>query len=264
MACWQSQVRFDQRIAELVYLDWKMDVKEEDILGDAVADHWYYRAKTAAMLRVLGKSTYPTVFDVGAGSGVFSKALLADGRAEEAFCIDPAYPEDRKTYHEGRGLNFLRSPPSAKADLVLMMDVLEHVEDDDALLATYVDQLKPGGKVFVTVPAFQSLWSGHDVFLEHYRRYRRTEVDDLLGRAGLKVRFSCYFYGSLFPIAYLKRSFDRMRLDQGAVEPKSDLSLAPKPLNELLVYFHLAELAVMFPWNKFAGLSVVCLGEKAR
>ncbi|MEO0983165.1 MAG: class I SAM-dependent methyltransferase [Pseudomonadota bacterium] len=239
-----------------------MDIKEDEILGDRVSDHWYYRAKGRVLLRAIGPVIRQTLVDVGAGSGVFSKLLLEEGRAKAAYCVDPGYARDKDEKVAGRPLHFRREWSGDKADLVLMMDVLEHVDDDFALLTEYSDPLRPGAEVFVTVPAFQSLWSGHDVFLEHRKRYRREEVDALMARAGLKVKVSRYFYGGLFPVAYVKRRGDRKRLEQGAIQAKSDLSMAPPLLNAALTAAHDVERWLVYPWNKVMGLSVVCLAEK--
>ncbi len=239
-----------------------MDVKEDEILGEGVSEHWYYRAKGRVLLRTIGPAIRKTLVDVGAGSGVFSKLLLNTGRAGAAYCIDPAYAEERDETVGGRPLRFRRSLADAAADLVLMMDVLEHVDDDFALLSAYSDGLKPGAEIFVTVPAFQSLWSGHDVFLDHRRRYRREEVDALMARAGLEIKVSRYFYGGLFPIAYWKRRADRKRLETGAIEAKSDLAPAPPILNAALTAAHDLERWLVYPWNTVMGLSVVCLAEK--
>ncbi len=58
-----------------------------------------------------------------------------------------------------------------------MMDVIEHVEDDVGLVRGYVDKVAGGTRFIVTVPALMWLWSGHDVFLEHYRRYTLTSIE---------------------------------------------------------------------------------------
>ena len=239
-----------------------MDVKEEDILGERVADHWYYRAKGRMMLSTLGRKPRNRVLDVGAGSGVFSKLMLDGQRADEAICVDPAYREEFEEDRAGRRLAFRREKPSDDADLVLMMDVLEHVDDDLGLLKAYSDDLPSRAEVFITVTAFQSLWSGHDVFLEHRRRYRLEEVEDLVQRAGLEVSKGRYFYGGLFPVAFWKRGADRKKLQKGELEAKSDLAPAPAWLNGLLVAAHEVERLVVYPWNRTAGLSVVCLARK--
>ena len=71
----------------------------------------------------------------------------------------------------------------SRADLLLYMDVLEHVDDDLGLLTAYLDQLERGGRVLITVPAFDFLWSNHDIFLEHKRRYTLKQVEALNGLA---------------------------------------------------------------------------------
>src|SRR3546814_19735603 len=64
------------------------------------------------------------------------------------------------------------------------MDVLEHVEDDAGLLRTYLDKAPPQAQAVITVPAFQFLWSHHDVFLEHHRRYTLKTLSRVVERAG--------------------------------------------------------------------------------
>jgi hypothetical protein len=79
-----------------------------------------------------------------------------------------------------------------------MMDVLEHIHDDAYFLAEAIKKLTGGGFVFITVPAFQFLFSAHDVFLKHCRRYNRKQLLALLDAQGLKVERCHYFYASLF------------------------------------------------------------------
>jgi len=147
-----------------------MDVKEQDILGDLINHHWYYRAKGAAMTRLLAGAPVRHVLDVGAGSGVFSRLLLDQG-AIEATCVDPAYPSEHTEMQGGKPIRFVHVAANSDADTVLLMDVLEHVDDDTGLLREYVQNAAPGTRFLITVPAFMWMWSGHDVFLEHRRRY---------------------------------------------------------------------------------------------
>ena len=69
-----------------------MDLKEEHLLGDQVGSHWYYQSKLAALRRAIADVPVTSVLDVGAGSGFFARALLADGKAQAATCVDPNYP----------------------------------------------------------------------------------------------------------------------------------------------------------------------------
>ncbi len=240
-----------------------MDLKEEEILGAAIVDHWYYRSKGAALRSLLKGLPAGRLVDVGAGSGIFSKQLLEHGLAAEAYCIDPYYSEERDETHAGRPLSFRRVlEPSGRADLVLMMDVLEHVDDDLALLTQYSKDLASGARVAITVPAFTFLWSGHDVFLEHRRRYSLAELEDLVRRAGLEIERGRYFFGLIFPLVAVLRLLESRRVKRGDLQPASSLRKAPEPLNSLLVAAHALERIILFPINRMAGLTAFCLARK--
>lgn len=230
-----------------------MDLKEEQILGDSIYGHWYYVSKGRALCAFLGGIRANEVLDVGAGSGIFSKTLLDSGIVKGAICVDPYYKEDRSVGHNGKPITFLRGVKSVPQNLVLMMDVLEHVDDDAALLKQYLPQ--KGGYVLITVPAFRFLWSGHDVFLEHKRRYTAAGIEDAARRAGLEVVKTRYFFGLLFPAIAAIRTLKRAR----HAPAKSDLKPCPAWLNRALIFIHDFERKTLFPLNKLAGLSVFCL-----
>ena len=238
-----------------------MDLKEEDILGPTIKDHWYYVSKARALRKICGDRPVAEVLDVGAGSGVFSRQLLDWGIAARGVCVDPGYEVEREESHNGRPLTFVRGLDSVTQELILMMDVLEHVDDDLGLLKQYTETMPPAGRVLITVPAFQSLWSGHDEFLEHRRRYRLSEVEDLVRRAGLKVERSCYFFGLLFPVAAAIRLIARRRLATGDLTPQSSLRPAGPITNKLLIRMHDVERTTLFFANRLAGLSVFCLAR---
>ncbi|MBN9536787.1 MAG: methyltransferase domain-containing protein, partial [Alphaproteobacteria bacterium] len=139
-----------------------MDLKEEDILGDAIDRHWYYRSKAAALRRAVSGLAPRRLLDIGAGSGFFSRHLLAATPAESALCVDIGYPADRDDQVAGKPVRFRRDTGPTDCDLVLMMDVLEHVDDDRSLVRHYAGKVPAGAHFLVTVPAFSFLWSGHD------------------------------------------------------------------------------------------------------
>ena len=107
-----------------------MDLKEIEVLGPDVGKHWYYTSKARAMRQFLGTHMPSTVLDVGAGSGFFSRFLLANPATREAWCVDPGYASEHDELESGKPIRFRRSIAQVDADLVLMMDVLEHVDDD--------------------------------------------------------------------------------------------------------------------------------------
>jgi hypothetical protein len=183
--------------------------------------------------------------------------LLERTKCEEATCVDPAYEQDHDEIVNGKVLRFRRGYDARDFDLILLMDVLEHVDDDVGLLKDVVASVSPGTPVFITVPAFGFLWSAHDVFLEHRRRYSAAMLDRTMTNAGVKVDRIRYFYLTIFPIALLVRLLTRERdPDKG-----SDLRPAPAAVGWLLKRFLKAERQLVFPINRLAGLSVVGIGR---
>jgi SAM-dependent methyltransferase len=119
-----------------------------------------------------------------------------------------------------------------KFDVITMLDVIEHVEQDLESLINVRALLRPHGRLLVTVPAFQFLWSGHDVINEHKRRYTKAELRGKLERAGFKVELISYCNAALFlPIAAVRLA--RRRFGSTA-ETKTDLGIVPEPVNALL------------------------------
>ena len=237
-----------------------MDIKEEGLIRGDIGQHWYYRAKLAATRRLIGSTPARALLDVGAGLGFYSRALLRDTGLAEAVCIDPGYPADRDEVVDGKTLSFRRHLERSPADLVLMMDVLEHVPDDIALAREYVDMVASGTRFLVTVPAFMWLWSGHDLFLEHYRRYTLAEIERTLVVAGLRIERGCYFYGALLPLVAATRLAGRLRAAKDA-EPASQMREFGKLLNTVFSLVCAAELPV-FRFNRVAGLTAMVCAVK--
>jgi len=235
-----------------------VDLKEEDILGDKIHEHWYYVSKGRAVHKFLGDIRSDGVLDVGAGSGVFSKQLLDNNICQSAVCVDPNYKQEIQEMHNGKPIEFVKSAERTTQKLTLMMDVLEHVEDDVALLMEYADTMPNDGKILITVPAFQFMWSGHDVFLEHYRRYTIKTIEKTITDAGLKPIKSRYFFGSLFPVIAAIRLIKYKEIH----ESRSELKLYSGWFNKVLIVIHDFERISVFRFNKAFGLSVFCLCEK--
>lgn len=239
-----------------------MDLKEEHILGGQLANHWYYISKARALKCFLDGIKAPEVLDIGAGSGFFSRWLLDADICQSAVCVDPGYPEPiQQTQHNGKELTFTQSIPQVDQELILMMDVLEHVEDDVALLKQYTQHMPPHGHVLITVPAFQSLWSGHDVFLEHYRRYNKRQLEETIQAAGLKILRTDYFFATLLPLVALSRLINRLLVKSGSLSAKSDLKSYPATINHILTLIHDLERKTLFPLNRLGGLTIFSLAK---
>lgn len=239
-----------------------MDVKEEALFGEAVAAHWYYIAKGRALRDWLKGFYAPCVLDIGAGSGIFSKQLLDAGICDRAVCVDMNYAQPHEEMHHGKLIAFVREAPPLAERLVLMMDVLEHVDDAPGLLRQYTQNMDAQSRVVITVPAFPFLWSGHDVFLEHKRRYTMKSLQAAVEEAGLEVVRMRYFFGLLFLPVAVMRILRNLRMKAGTLEPKSEMKLAPGWLNSLLVAVHEMERKALFPVNRLGGITLFCMCKK--
>lgn len=232
-----------------------MDLKEEKLLGGSVSEHWYYRAKSEALDRVIGPMP-ATVLDVGAGAGFFSRHLLDRGVGCST-CVDPGYDGDHDEVHAGKPLLFRRNAPKAEAELVLMMDVLEHVEDDVGLVAEYISAARPGTRFVITVPAFNWMWSSHDDFLEHKRRYTLSSLASVLCHAGLKLEGTRYLYGMLLPLAALTRLPERLSRRKAAA--RSQMHNSGALANKILL--SVCRVEACLPSNRLAGLTAMAWGR---
>jgi hypothetical protein len=145
--------------------------------------------------------------------------------------------------------------PHIPGDVYLFIDVLEHVTHDVALLAHYVQEANIGARFVLTVPAFMAFWSGHDVFLEHKKRYTKCELEKVATDAGLKVSRSYYLFSFLTPLIYLIRKV-KSRKSSIASDMKEFNPLVNALLKSLCTFEH------KFFANKFFGLSVIVFAEK--
>jgi SAM-dependent methyltransferase len=209
----------------------------ERIVYDRMAEldsrHWWYRARREVLARLIARRIAPPpgarILEIGCGTG-HNLPMLARFGAVEAIELDPA-ARAVASRRLGREVGAARLPelegvPEQAFDLVALLDVLEHVEDDRAALRSIARRLKPGGALLLTVPAFQWMWSAHDVVNHHQRRYSKPTLRAAIRDAGLRVDFMGYFNSLLFPLAAAARVAGRI-----TGKEDSDDKLPPAPVN---------------------------------
>ncbi|WP_067454457.1 class I SAM-dependent methyltransferase [Actinomadura macra] len=165
-----------------------MDTIELQRVARIENDNWWYRERRAILSEELLRFSMPgEAVDIGAGAGGNSRELAAHGWQATAIDLSPAAVALARAQgveaYEGDA-RYLPLPPS-HFDLVLAMDVLDHIEDDARAAAEITRVLRPGGTVLLSVPSDMSLWSAHDVSLGRVRRYTPRTLTDLLENAGL-------------------------------------------------------------------------------
>jgi len=237
-----------------------MDLKESTLLRDRAADHWYYRSKAKFITQLLQDLHPRKILDIGAGSGFFTRWLMERGSIDEAWCVDLNYESDHDEAVHGGTIHFRREPAPVDADLVLLMDVLEHVDDDVGLLRDAVQAAPASATFLVSVPAFQFMWSGHDVFLEHKRRYTLKQLETVVREAGLRVLEATYFFAGVFPVAMLVRL--PRKLIGLPLKIESDAHQHSRLTNALLYGVSLAELKLLRR-NRCFGLTACCLATRS-
>lgn len=181
----------------------------------ATPDFFYFKAKNRLIEVLLGKvkqGTRPKILDVGAGSGEELSVIKKFGdiyAAEPDHDLLKRIPEDLLV--EINNCELIDIPyPDHFFDWVLAFDVLEHIQDDRAAVLQIRRVLKPGGFFIFTVPAFPSLFGAHDRALEHFRRYNKEMIRNLL--VDFKGRELGYWMSFLFPPVALQRLLKRNSL----------------------------------------------------
>lgn len=191
-----------------------MDASEHERLADFEEWYWWHRARQSIVTRLLrryvGEAPNP-ILDVGCGTGATSAAIANGG---QLLGIDLG-PQAVASARE-RGLEVAQMDATsigARSDcfgLVVALDVLEHLDDPMAAAREFRRALRPGGRLLVTVPAYQWLWSSHDVALGHRRRYTRNPLQELLRGAGFEVELCSYVMSAALPPAALVRLIERL------------------------------------------------------
>jgi SAM-dependent methyltransferase len=140
------------------------------------------------------------LWDIGGGNGFVSAAMQNAGY--EVVLVEPGAIGCRTA--EARGVRRVccgtleeQSPPPGSIAAAGLFDVLEHIQDDLGFLETLATALQPGGRLFLTVPAFNALWSAEDDHAGHFRRYTVRTLSKVLGEAGFAVEFASPFFGIL-------------------------------------------------------------------
>ena len=163
---------------------------------EEVRFQFYFR-----VLSSLNLGTTAAVLDVGAGDAWFAERLAERTAIRRIVCWDTGYTPEvlaARQFPRGERIELSTERPAARYDFLLFLDVLDHVEDDVAFLEQFVrENLAPGGHVLISVPAWPSLFSSHDVRLHHYRRYTPAAARMLVRRAGLEIDRSAGLFHSL-------------------------------------------------------------------
>ena len=225
--------------------------------------HWWYRARREVIAALIRRTVKPpaaaAILEIGCGTG-HNLAMLGQFGTVDALELDD---QARTIAAERLGKPVMQSPlPALKGvkaghyDMIGAFDVIEHIVDDAAAVESIARCLKPGGKLVMTVPAHQWMWSAHDVVNHHHRRYSKAGLRRLIAGSPLKLEAIGYFNSLLFPLAIAERFASRAR-----GKDEADLKLPAKPLNAALEQAFALERYAIGRWPLPPGLSLFAVAS---
>jgi SAM-dependent methyltransferase len=224
-------------------------------------EHWWWRVRERILIRkiqqILNNGARDTrILDVGCGAALFFDALEKFGQVEGIESDVRAVEQSgrwRARIHVGELDSF---KPGYRFDLVLMLDVLEHVQYPDQLFRRAADLLTPNGRILATVPAFDWLWTSHDDLNHHRNRYTAIQIRNLITDAGLTTVETSYLFQSLIFPKLLVRAKEAL-VSSAASVPKIPIPV----LNVALQTWYALEYAIA-GWLPF-GSSVMAIAQRS-
>ncbi len=227
--------------------------------------HWWFSVRRKLISEFIKRHSIKKknlkILDYGCGSGTNIESLVKFGKV---FC----YEKDKKTsdyllseYKKNKQVTvFKKLDKSIKYDYVILADVLEHIKDDTSALKNLKKFIKPNGKILLTVPAYNFLFSKKDEVLKHFRRYSYNEIKNVVSK-NYSIKRVTFFNTLLFlPIATITIIFKALKIDY-----IDDVEKTPnKIINNLLYFIFSLELFFLkyidFPF----GVSIIIVGEKKK
>lgn len=194
-----------------------MDLSERNS-GDMTTRHPWEAARarffSTVVERSLAREKRISWLDVGAGDAWLALRLLDELPNGSAMtCWDQNFEEAdlRQLRNSNPDVSFVKERPGKLFDVISLLDVLEHIENDEEFLASTIEEcLLPGGLVIFSVPAYGSLYTRHDTALGHFRRYEPSGIRSVLRGSGLTILRDGGLFTSLLPVRVGEAALERL------------------------------------------------------
>jgi len=240
-----------------------MEVEIYTQMNQVEQHHWWFVARRKIIRKVLEsflpESNNLKILEIGCGTGG-NLALLSEFGEVSAMELDNTarkLANKKKTCEVKKGALPNNIPFTEKFDLICLFDVLEHIEDDHAAIASIKERLNEKGEIFITVPAYQFLWSFHDVEHPHKRRYTLKNLKKHLLELDFNAYFSSYFNCILFPIIATVRKLLPWKSNNN-----SSVNIPPKYINIALKKAFSLESEIIPKYTFPFGVSIIILAKK--
>ena len=194
-----------------------------------------------------------SVLDIGCGDGFVLQSLAGNFPSAFFTGIDIALTDEIITQITERARDcknislYRQMPPQSnkKPDLILLLDVLEHIADETDFLNSLHAFIHNESRIIITVPAFQQLFTEHDRHLKHFRRYNRRQLLEILEKSGFEVLTSGYIFASLLPLRILQKL---LRL--GSTSAQHNLHAGNSAINHIAAWILNIDAALAFQLSR--------------
>lgn len=232
--------------------------------------HWWWEGRRQILRQTLSNKSGLKILDIGCGTGETLTFLDNYLDKPKLYGIDNsqvAINFAKKRGHKNiRKVNALELPYKSNSfDYILLLDVIEHIEDDSSLLKEAKRVLKKNGRIIITAPALQFIWSEHDTQQGHFRRYTRTRLRNLAKKNRLGIDRVSYFNFFLSPAIITLRLLGRLQPFKqiNSYDSKLNFDMAKKSfLNEILKNIFVNEVRLMKFIDYPIGISVFATYKK--
>jgi SAM-dependent methyltransferase len=236
--------------------------------------HWWFASRTRALFSMMDglvSGHDNRILDVGCGAGNMFHHLSRYGTVIGIENNPKPLAVARERGYDVRLAQAEDMPfPDRSFDLIAVLDVVEHCEDDQRVLQECHRVCRPGGLIVITTPAFQWLWSRNDEINHHYRRYSGRELTAKLQQAGFRVRRLAYNNFFVFPLAaaliLLRRKGgnvpDLAAPDTDEEAYQVEMEPASPPVNAALTLVGSVEAALLRWVNLPVGTGMICIAQR--
>ena len=246
-----------------------MNEKLLEYFNDIEKHHWWWEGRREILRQELPQKKHMQVLDIGCGTGetmTFVKSFLKKSKVVGVDNSQLAVKYAQKRGHEVYKVDAQKLPfKNNSFDVILLLDVIEHIKDDQLFLTEAMRVLKSEGKIIITAPALQFIWSRHDTGQGHQRRYTRHMMRELAVSCGLSISRLSYFNFFLSPAIIAIRLLGRLPLFSRLGEYDSDLNykVADKNVvNSILKIIFVSEIKLMRFLSYPIGISVCAVFRK--
>ena len=235
------------------------EMQYEMLYPDGIENHYWFSSRNHIIAKVVKKYTVEneSIIEIGCGRGIVIKHLKENGI--NCFGVELASCKPCKGAESfiltGMDAFVLNQEIRNEYSTLMLLDVIEHIEYPIQFINTILDNYKNIKTIIFTVPARQEIWSEHDVFNGHFRRYDLDMTNDLVDSIGFKIDENAYVYQSLYNITKLFSLFKIGRKTQ-ILSPKGIGKIIHRFISQYLIFENL-----LFP-KKQKGSSIICIASR--